>query len=81
MPIQLHIERGLAWQRRGVCLAFRGDTRVAETVFRKAMAQWAHSSAGGEQVAEALYSLQAAMALNGRFPGDPEARVLAARPG
>jgi hypothetical protein len=71
-------ERGLAWQRRGVCLARRGDTRAAETAFRKAMAQWAQSSAGGEQVADALYSLQSAMALNGGFPGDPEDRVLAA---
>ena len=71
-------ERGLAWQRRGVCLARRGDTPAAETAFRKAMAQWAQSSAGGEQVADALYSLQAAMALNGGFPGDPEDRVLAA---
>lgn len=71
-------ERGLAWQRRGVCLARRDDTRAAETAFRKAMAQWAQSSAGGEQVADALYSLQSAMALNGGFPGDPEDRVLAA---
>ncbi|MGH2845694.1 MAG: hypothetical protein ACRDL0_06690 [Thermoleophilaceae bacterium] len=71
-------ERGLAWQRRGVCLARRGDTPAAETAFRKAMAQWAESSAGGEQVADALYSLQSAMALNGGFPGHPEDRVLAA---
>jgi hypothetical protein len=71
-------ERGLAWQRRGVCLARRGDTRAAETAFRKAMAQWAQSSAGGEQVADALYSLQSAIALNGGFPGDQEDRVLAA---
>lgn len=70
-------ERGLAWQRRGVSLARRGDTRAAETAFRKAMAQWAQSTAGGEQVADALYSLQAAMALNGGFSGDSEDRVLA----
>jgi len=71
-------ERGLAWQRRGVCLARRGDTRAAETAFRKAMAQWAQSSTGGEQVADALYSLQSAMALNGDFPGNPEDGILAA---
>jgi hypothetical protein len=71
-------ERGLAWQRRGVCLARRGDTTAAETAFRKAMAQWAQSSAGGEQVADCLYSLQAAMALNGGFPGDQQDRILAA---
>jgi hypothetical protein len=71
-------ERGLAWQRRGVCLARRGDSPAAETAFRKAMAQWAQSSAGGEQVADGLYSLQAAMALNGGYPGDPEDRILAA---
>ena len=71
-------ERGHAWQRRGVCLTRRDDMRGAETAFRKAMAQWAQSSAGGEQVADAFYSLDAAIALNGGFPSEPQNRVLAA---
>jgi tetratricopeptide (TPR) repeat protein len=70
--------QGLCWQRRGYLLARRGDLAGTREAYRRAMAAWSRVERHGEQVADCLFSLQAAESHLGVWNIDIEVRPLAA---
>ena len=66
----LGVDRGVAYQRRGVFFAWRELLEEAEDAFRRAMAAWADVPGYDEQVGDAFMSMQYAYQINARttFP-------------
>jgi hypothetical protein len=69
--------RGVAWQRRGLALAERGDLPQADDAYRRAMTAWTDVEGFEEQAADAFYSMQSAYTHNARWPPDSDLRALA----
>lgn len=70
--------QGLCWQRQGYLLARRGDVEATRLAYRRAMAAWSRVEQHEEQVADCLFSLQAAESLLGIWNIEGALRPLAA---
>ena len=70
-------DRAIAWQRRALVLATRGESSSMRDAFLRAIAGWARDDGAGRHAADAFFSLDHARALLDEFEFDPGGRALA----
>jgi hypothetical protein len=68
---------GVAWQRRGMVLAQRGEVAAAHDAYRRAMDAWATVEGFEEQAGDAFFSSETVSIMNAQPIPDPELRPLA----